>query len=227
MAADQTSVAGNELLPKGLWWPSVAAQRWVASFAARTCADPATAALVLIGSIARGGRQTLDVDLLYVYWDRPVDVRDHPLDVDIRAYSATEVLERVSRAQDVISWSLRFGRLICEHRDFWSELKREWHDKLPLPDASVAEERAKRAMRIHQQLLEMGDADAALEQRITLLTHLAWARLLRAGIHPASRPELIQQLQKIGETALADDLANTLHTRAEQAQGAAVSGTMS
>jgi hypothetical protein len=75
---------------------------------------------------------------------------------------------------------------------------------------------------LYRQLLKIGDAEAALEQRITLLTHLAWERLLRAGIHPASRPELAQQLRAVGEMELAADLADALSTRATEVRETAV-----
>lgn len=202
------------VLSEPLPWPGAASRDWVVSFAGRACSDPNTRALLLIGSIARNVRQCTDVDLLYIYVSQPLSVADHPLEVDIRQYSATSVEDRIAQSQDVMSWSLRFGRLICEHEEFWTTLERTWSGRLPLPNPDVAEQRAHRAAEVYEQLREMGDADAALEQRVTLLTHRAWARLLRAGVHPASRPELPQQLNTIGEVELGTDLANALRVRA-------------
>jgi hypothetical protein len=54
-----------------------------------------------------------------------------------------------------------------------------------------------------RDLLQIGDADAAREQALSYLTHLARAELLEKGVYPASRPELPEQLRKIGDHHLA------------------------
>ena len=59
-------------------------------------------------------------------------------------------------------------------------------------------------------VLEIGDVDAALEQAISYLTHLAWADLLERGIFPASRRELPGQLRAIDSQRLADCLEGLL-----------------
>jgi hypothetical protein len=46
-------------------------------------------------------------------------------------------------------------------------------------------------------MFEMGDSDAAHEQALSYVTHLAGAEPLRKGIYPASRPELPTQLRAI------------------------------
>ena len=45
---------------------------------------------------------------------------------------------------------------------------------------------------------------------ISYRTHLARATLAKAGIQPASRPELPSQLREVGETVLASDLERAL-----------------
>ena len=167
-------------------------------------------------------KQCTDVDLLYVYVGQPLSVADHPLDVDIRQYSANVVAERIADSQDVLSWAIRFGQVICERDSYWTTLACTWSKHLSLPNPDVAEERASRAARVYEQLLEMGDNDAALEQQITVLTHLAWARLLRAGVHPASRPELPEQLRAVGDAELATELNRILRTRANELHESAI-----
>src|SRR5207253_3204837 len=93
---------------------------------------------------------------------------------------------------------------------------------LPLPSPDVTEQRAERAADVYDQLVEIGDHDAALEQRISLLTHRAWTQLLRNHIHPASRPELPQQLRDAGEISLAGDLAAALRKRSAARRASAV-----
>jgi len=198
-------------------WPSEDARHWVTHFARIACADKNTAALVLIGSLARNARAPADVDLLYIYHNHPIAYRQHPIDVDIRAYPADDIPEQLSRARDLLSWSVRFGRLVCEHDQYWITLTRTWCKSMPLPDPQVAEERAQRAAAIYEHLRKVGDQDAAAEQLLTLLTHKAWARLLRSQVHPASRPELPKQLCAIGEVSLASELDSALKQRAEAA----------
>jgi hypothetical protein len=187
----------------------------VISFADQICADSNTAALVLIGSAARGFEKPNDIDLLYIYEHHRPLCSDHPLDVDIRLYAADEIVTRLRSSQDLLSWSLRFGRLVCERKDYWKRLGASFAD-LPLPDPEVAEERARQAERIHDELCRVGDLAAADEQLLTFLTHRAWACLLRAAVHPASRPELPAQLRTVGHSALALRLEDALGRRASQ-----------
>jgi hypothetical protein len=205
-----------DLIGAELKWPSVQARAWVLSFANRACSDANTEALVLIGSIARPVSYVTDVDLLYVYREEPLRFLDHPLDVDIRAYEKSQFSQRLVDRHDVVTWALRFGRVICQRGRFWNELVDSFAGTLPLPRGDVAQERAKRAAAVYEQLLQIGDAEAALEQRISLLTHQAWSRLLQASVHPASRPELPQQLRSVGEFSLASDIAAALSERAAQ-----------
>jgi len=194
-------------------WPSADAAAWVKRFVEHVCHAPTTVALVLIGSLARATHDPSDVDLLYVYEREPVGFSGHPMDVDIRAYENDDFRSRLARRHEVVTWALRFGRVICQRDVFWSELISSFTGELPLPSPEMSERRAERAAEIYDQLIEIGDQDAALEQRITLLTHRAWARLLRKRIHPASRPELTEQLRVAGEASLAGDLAAALRER--------------
>ena len=195
-------------------WPSALAAAWVRRFVEQTCHLPGTVAVVLIGSLARTTHAPSDVDLLYVFDGEPVAFEDHPIDVDIRAFAKEAFISELSDRHDVITWALRYGRIICERDTFWSALIASFDGDLPLPSPDVTEERAQRAAEAYGQFVEIGDQAAALEQRISLLTHRAWTQLLKKQIHPASRPELPEQLRAAGETSLAIDLASALRERA-------------
>ena len=82
-----------------------------------------------------------------------------------------------------------------------------------LPSAAEARKRARRARQLHQEMQSLGDHDAATENYVSMLTHLARATLSDAGILPRSRPELADQLRQIGETPLADRLTDALTHR--------------
>lgn len=194
-------------------WPSEQARSWVLEFADRECSSPRTVALVLIGSLARGLRSSVDLDLLHLYQDGRPSYRGHPIDVDIRSIAASDVDALLRSGHDLLSWSLRFGRLICERDSFWTSLVENRLPELPLPSADLAEERARKTERVYGNLLEVGDTEAAHEQLLSLLTHRAWAVLLRSGEHPASRPELPGQLRCIGESSLAEQLEASLKRR--------------
>ena len=73
--------------------------------------------------------------------------------------------------------------------------------------------RAAKAKELYNELLALGDSDAANEQLLTILTHLARARLIEGGIYPASCPELVEQLREIGEQYLARRPTNALYQR--------------
>jgi hypothetical protein len=55
-------------------------------------------------------------------------------------------------------------------------------------------------------MLELRDYDAAYEQALSYVTHLARAELLKKGKHPASRPELPKEVRALGNVPIADCL---------------------
>jgi hypothetical protein len=193
-------------------WPSHEARGWVVAFAERVCPDPNTKALVAIGSFVRPVKQVNDVDLVYFYASQRPPYEAHPLDVDLRIYDAKKIPSMITAGHDVLSWAIRFGRVICEHDRFWSDLCSQWNNRIPLPDPRAAEKRAEKTARILQQVSSGGDVDAAEEIRLSLLTHKAWAYLLRQGVHPRSRPELPAQLREAQNFQLATELEALIHT---------------
>lgn len=76
-----------------------------------------------------------------------------------------------------------------------------------------ARKRARKAQRLHNDLLAIGDHEAAAELSVSMLTNLARAALSSAGVFPKSRPELVEQLRDIGNQALADRVAYALDRR--------------
>jgi hypothetical protein len=87
---------------------------------------------------------------------------------------------------------------------------------MPFPSLEVAQQRVERAWRLYRELSEMGDEDAAQEQRLVALTQEARAKLIKQQVYPASRPELPSQLRAISQTELAQNLEAALRDR-EQA----------
>ena len=194
-------------------WPSDVAKEWVVQFVQMAYDQPDIRAIVAFGSIVRDVSYSVDVDLLFVYNLEIPGFTTPPLDVDVRAYSQSDVESLVAKGHDLLCWSIRFGRAIHEKNRYWTDLRNKWARDLPFPSAGIADERAERARRLLEDLRVIGDEDAVHEQLIAMLTHLARAHLIRADVYPASRPELPRQLRSIGESAIASRLTDALKKR--------------
>ena len=196
-------------------WPSAAARTWVENFVQMAYDQADIRAIVAFGSIVRDVNYSVDVDLLLVYeYEKPI-FPTPPLDVDVRVYRKTDMDSLVAEGHELLCWSIRFGKVIHEKNQYWTNLRKRWIANIPLPSAKIADERAKRAKQLFEELSAIGDEDAAQEQLVTMLTHLARACLIRANIYPASRPELSEQLRSIGEITLASQLTDALQKRHE------------
>jgi predicted nucleotidyltransferase len=160
--------------------------------------------VVLVGSFARAARphELSDIDLLVVDDGEP---GSGSAELQIVAIPATELRERAAAGDDFVQWALRFGEPISARRK-WQELRDQLLPSAPWPDPVRSVGRAKRALQFSRDLVAMGDVPAAQEQSLLGLSHAARAALLKARVFPLSRPELPEQLESIGEQALADSL---------------------
>jgi hypothetical protein len=196
-------------------WPSYEAKQWVQAFVPRACSHPRVQAVVAFGAAVRTASFTTDIDLLVIYEGVRPEIERRPIDVDIRWYERSQAESLFREGQELLGWILQFGELLCEQDSYWTKLRREWLGRMPFPSAAVADDRVKRAWRLYHELTEMGDEDAAREQRLVALTQEARARLIRQTIYPASRPELPGQLRTIQEDSLAERLELALREREE------------
>ena len=194
-------------------WPSLPARQWLERFLAAAPRAQRVQAIVLTGSAARPVEAVADLDLVVIYKGSGPDLGRPPMDVDVRSYRSDQVEALLDRNHDLLGWTLRFGVPLFERHRYWTRLRRRWLDRLPMPSADAAEERARRAEVYMRDLLEIGDGEAAREQELTLLTHQARARLIRNGVLPLSRPELAAQLDEIGDDELAGRLRRALEER--------------
>lgn len=194
-------------------WPSQKARDWSRHTVEFLCAHPSILAVVAIGSAVRAADSSHDVDFLVIFREEFPHLGPLPLDVDLRAYAADSLEEKIAAGHDLIGWALIFGIPLCDRRDFWRKLHNSWHGKVPLPSAEDALKRAERALRLRDDLRAAGDIEAASEQHVTWLTQAARASLINAGIHPASRPELPEQLRSIHHFSEAAELQAVLEER--------------
>jgi hypothetical protein len=191
-------------------WPSPEAKRWACLWLPEICSKGNVLAVVALGSAVRHVPSSSDLDLLVIFQHELPVLPNPPLDVDIRLYPAHDLDEKIEAGHDVLGWAVQFGAPVCEHAEFWSQFVVRWQHRLPLPDAEISDERAKRALDFYYDLQEIGDDAAADEQLLAALTHSARSSLLRKGIYPCSRPELPAQLREIGEFETATKLEQTI-----------------
>jgi hypothetical protein len=211
---EQNSEAGNCLrLGCIRFWPSEKAKEWTSYFVDFILTQQNVDAIVAVGSAIRNVTEIADVDLILIYNRIKPVFKKAPIDVDIRMYDRDDVDELLARGHDLIGWALRMGCIVYERDLYWSKLRSEWEDRLLFPSPEEATERASRAKQLYEELRLTGDIDAAEEQFISMLTHLSRAKLLKANIFPASRPELADQLKQIGEHELARELSDALAKR--------------
>ena len=196
-----------------LRWPSIGARRWIERALPQLRSDSNTAALVAIGSAVREVAISADLDLVLIYDGRKPILETPPVDVDLREYRLVDVERLIDRGEELLGCAVQFGRVVYERAEVWSSIVRRMRGRVPNPSSTAALERARRARAVFQDLLAVGDEDAAREQLVTMLTHLARARLLQAGVYPKSRPELPAQLRQAGETKLANEVEDALQER--------------
>ena len=196
-------------------WPSSKARDWTIDAVAVAGRDAAIQAIVVTGSAVRDVAHCDDLDLVLVYRTCRPSLPRPPIGVDLQQHEEAEVSRKLANGHDFLSWAVRFGQPLFEREQWWSRLRADWNDRLALPPAAEARKRARRAQQLHEEMRSLGDHDAAMENYVSMLTHLARAALSDAGILPRSRPELADQLRSIGEEPLAAQLADALAHRYE------------
>lgn len=194
-------------------WPTECSRRWLHAFLRRAESDTNLLALVAIGSAVRASVPSEDLDILAVCRDRRALADQAPIEVDLRKMDADGLDERIHTGDPLLVSALRFGRPLFDRDRIWADLSRRWCDSLPLPDPTVADRCAASARKFMATLREIGDEDAYREHHLNWLTHRARASLIRAGVHPCSRPELPAQLHDLGDTDLAESLREALAYR--------------
>jgi predicted nucleotidyltransferase len=181
-------------------WPTNRARNFTRALADE---EGAVVAVVAFGSAVSGCTRTeSDVDILVVYRGQRPAVLPPP-EVDVRWVDIAAFEAAIENGDDVVAWALGLGVALHDPEAFWSDAASRWKSRLPLPSLEVSAERSARARRYAEDLLAAGDDDAAAEQVLTMLTHLARATLAANGVFALSRPELPGQLRDQGEDAAA------------------------
>lgn len=171
--------------------------------------------VILIGSVARSTHTSQsDLDLLVV-GDQPPVVERHPDRLHVQALTTKQFTERLRTGDDFAAWCVRYGVPLVTSS--------EWLKIVSSPDAAIWPDwhkkirHAARRLTLAATLLETGDIEAAAEEMLYAASHTARAILLKNGLFPLSRPEIISQLRDTGHERLAkllQDLSYEEPTRA-------------
>ena len=193
---------------------SPAARRWLHQICYRAERDEKIVSIIVTGSSVRPVQASNDLDLLIICRS-PVDLAalSHPAEVDLRVFPLSAIDNLIAGGNDALVWAVRYGKPVSDPQGVWRGIVRKWARRLPLPAPERSLARAKVAERYSRELTRMGDWDAAAEQRLSALTHRAWAFLLGRGVLPASRPEIPGQLRSFGEVGLATKMERDLAVR--------------
>ena len=184
--------------------------QWTESFLDSARDDLSITAVIAIGSAVRPNAAAADLDLVVICRE-PLNLsRSRPMEVDLRVYRVDDVDRLISEGHDVLGWAVKFGQVLFQRSGYWDMTLSRWKNDLPLPSPEIPRVRARDTRRRFLNVLEIGDLDAAHEQAISYLTHLAWAELLERDIFPASRRELPSQLRTVDSQRLADSLETLL-----------------
>lgn len=194
-------------------WPTERARQWLASFLEGAHHDRNIVAVVVVGSAIRSSVPSDDLDVVVLCHSREQLDQKAPIEVDLRSFELDLVESGLEGGQDLLTWSVRFGEALYDPHKVWSDLVQRWRERLPLPDASVARARAATALAQLEDMRAVGDPEAVVDLEVSYLTHLARAALAEAGVYPASRPELPDQLRAIGRADLANQLGSALAAR--------------
>lgn len=198
--------------PIAIRWPDEAARSWCEHFLRNAPSDRTILAVVGFGSAFRSTRiAPADLDLLVVRDQAGGADWAPPMSVDLRAYERAEVEPALAHGHELLGWAIRFGVVLHEKDGYWSCLRQAWTDRIPLPSAQTALDRARRIAALVKDLSESGDADAAEEMAIASLTQFGRHLLLGAGVLPLTRPELPGQLEEAGFEEFARILETSLH----------------
>jgi len=152
--------------------------------------------VILVGSVARSTHTSQsDLDLLVVGGQPPL-VERHPDRLHVQALTTKQFTERLRAGDDFAAWCVRYGvpLVACS----------SWLQIVGSPDAAIWPDwhkkirHAARRLTLAATLLETGDIVAATEEMLYAVSHTSRAILLKNGIFPLSRPEIISQVRDTG-----------------------------
>lgn len=176
--------------------------------------------IILIGSVARSTHTSQsDLDLLVV-GDRLPVVERHPDRLHVQVLTMKQLANRLRAGDDFAAWCVRYGVPLVTSGE-WLKIVSS-SDAAIWPDWHKKIRHAARRLTLAAALLETGDMAAAGEEMLYAVSHTARAILLKNGMFPLSRPEIIAQLRDLNHDRLGkllQDLSYEEPTRAALNRG--------
>lgn len=167
----------------------------------RSANDGSDISIILIGSVARSTQTSQsDLDLLVIGKELPI-VKRQPDRLHVQAVTTEQLKERLRAGDDFAAWCVRYGIPLVTS-DSWLEIVKS-PEANTWPDWRKKVRHAARRLALTSTLIETGDFAAAAEEMLYASSHTARGVLLKAGIFPLSRPEIIVQLGDLGQHGLA------------------------
>ncbi|MGB9242909.1 MAG: nucleotidyltransferase domain-containing protein [Candidatus Acidiferrales bacterium] len=157
--------------------------------------------VILIGSVARSTHTSQsDLDLLVISDQLPL-VERHADRLHVQALTAQQFTERLRAGDDFAAWCVRYGVPIATAKP-WLDIVSSAEAAI-WPDWHTKVHHAARRLALAAVLLQTEDIAAAGEEMLYAVSHTARAILLKAGVFPLSRPEIISQLRETNHERLA------------------------
>lgn len=157
--------------------------------------------VVLVGSVARHTQsENSDIDLLVIS-RRPFEDLSIPNRVHLMRSTYDDFLKQLELGEDFEAWSVRLG-VVVHDNGLWTEILARPESKT-WPGWQKKVVHGARRLFLANKLNETGDLDAATEEMLYAVGHIARGLLLKADIFPLSRPELEGQIEALGYPHLA------------------------
>jgi hypothetical protein len=168
---------------------------------------------ILVGSVVRGTeteRTDIDVVLLSATPLRVIgcDPRTH-----VQEFTYESFTTKLRTGDDFAAWCVRLGVPVSEYAAGWQAI-------VSSPDASVWPDwkhkisHAARRLILADHMRRIGDLAAASEESLYAAAHVSRAILLKSGVFPLSRPELVSQLA--GDHPVLSEILRRLLLRDEE-----------
>ncbi len=153
-------------------------------------------AVVLIGSVARNcATERSDTDLLLIGELKPA-VHTWLAKFEFHNFSKSDFVGSLRNGDDFPNWCIRYGIPLAGGQ-YWDHLQNHIGQKARWPEWRRKIAVAGKRWIATLLFLESGDPDAAGESALFAYDHLIRGLLLREGIFPLSRPELVKQIKPL------------------------------
>jgi hypothetical protein len=113
MGSNHRNRSGHSL-PQILRWPTERAQRWTCEFLHSAIDNDTFLAVIAIGSAVRPNVVSADLDLVVISAEPTPPYISHPMEIDLRVYSAASIDDQIASGHDLLGWAIKFGKSLFQ-----------------------------------------------------------------------------------------------------------------